>query len=169
MVRSSWYWCGQLSWYVVLGSCGVRWCVCAPVASEVTLGVLVLGGHRHHGFPSPPSLLYHSYFPSIVESGLSVVVVNLLWLWPCIKNLYLAYTMVSRSRLLSFSSCQMSSHPYLYSEAFSSESLGPRCSVFVWKASTMNRRGKGAETELDEHQARRALRCKLLLFSFSLV
>ena len=114
-----------------------------------------------------PSLLHHSCLSSIVETGLSVVIVNVLWLWALYKEIILAYIVVSRSRLLLFLSCRMSSHPFLCSKVL--ESLGPRCFVFVWELSVVNRRGKGTKTEIDEHQAHRALRCKLLLFSFSLV
>ena len=49
MVRGLWCWCGRLSWYKFLSSCGVL----VPVVFEVTLGVLVFGGHRRHEIPSP--------------------------------------------------------------------------------------------------------------------
>ena len=66
---------------MVLSSCGVQLCVRAPVVFEATLGVLVLGGP--HLFLS---VLYHYCLPSIVDSGLSAIVVNLSWLWALNKE-----------------------------------------------------------------------------------
>ena len=61
--------------------CGVRSCARATIAFEVTLRVLVLGGP--HLFLS---VLYHYCLPSIVDSGLSAIVVNLSWLWALNKE-----------------------------------------------------------------------------------
>ena len=70
----------------VLGSYGVRWCAHAPVCSwlrlECSCLVVIVITDTH----LLPSLLYHSYFPSIAEFGLSAVVVNLLWLWALYKE-----------------------------------------------------------------------------------
>ena len=149
---------------MVLSSCGVlvlSLYLRLRLVCSCLMVIVVTDSHLHS------SLLYHSCLSSIVETALSAIVVNLLWLWALYKETILAYIVVSRSRLLLFLSCRMSSHPFLCSKVL--ESLGPRCFVFVWELSVVNRRGKGTKTEIDEHQAHRALRCKLLFFSFSLV
>ena len=121
VVRGSSCWCGRLLWCVVRGLCGVMVCSCSRCVWGYTSSAY-LGGGGCHKFPSPHSLLFHYCFSSIVESGLSAVVVNPQWLRALYKEIILAYTAVSRYQLLSFSSSQTFCIPFLGLEVFSSES-----------------------------------------------
>ena len=117
IVRGSWCWCIRLSLrvhelavHVVRGVGAVDFhgtqfkvrVVCddvlvLPLCPRLRLVfscVLVIAATNSH---LPLSLLYHSCLPNIVESSLSVVVVNLLCLWPLYKEIVLTYTLVSRS------------------------------------------------------------------------